>query len=408
MTYYTVFSIVPVLVVVLGILKGLGYLAHLVPAVPVAAPERSLSDNGLLGRATKHILSAANQTLRVESGLVGLAALIYGVARLFKNIENTIDDVAGAQESRPRYYRLLGYLVLLLLPGILAAMLSALIAIGAGLSHLIGTLPHLRIVAGGLAIMAAVWIGLATLYAAAARARIGLSSAAVGGAVAAILLTLVLWAFVRFQIGASHASALQSGFAAGPVLLLWIYSSWYVVLIGAEIAIGHGLDRVLVHGAGGWRLDAAGQRAASVAIMAQVARATQAAPPEAAPVTLNELARTLRLFPRAIQPVCRKLVAGGLLKWTDGAGYRLARDPRDITVASILEELARDRTVDRTLDGARTQIEAQLGPRGRAALADGAPTPARPQGGTPTLRDLLLGDGKTEKNVKQIPARSVP
>jgi hypothetical protein len=125
-------------------------------------------------------------------------------------------------------------------------------------------------------------------------------------------------------------------------------------------------------------------------------------------VTLNTLARTLRLFPRAIQPVCRKLVAGGLLKWTDGEGYRLARDPRDITVASILEELARDRTVDRTLDGARTQIEAQLGPRGRAALADGAPATARPQGGTPTLRDLLLGDGKTEKNVKQIPARSVP
>ena len=62
------------------------------------------------------------------------------------------------------------------------------------------------------------------------------------------MLAAVLWAFTRLQIGASHAGALESGMAAIPVFLLWAFSSWLVILIGAQVAVAHELDGILIHG----------------------------------------------------------------------------------------------------------------------------------------------------------------
>ena len=109
----------------------------------------------------------------------------------------------------------------------------------------------------GLALLAT-WFGLTALYATADRAGLYLGSCAVGAAVATLLLVGVLWAFVRFQIGAARAGAVHAGLSAGPVLLLLVYFSWYVTLVGAEVAVGNDVDRTLARGACTWRLDGVG------------------------------------------------------------------------------------------------------------------------------------------------------
>jgi hypothetical protein len=57
---------------------------------------------------------------------------------------------------------------------------------------------------------------------------------------------------------------------------------------GAEIAVGHGIDRVLVHGAWCFRLDAVGEQETGLEIMLRATRAS---------VTVDGLARQLRLAP---------------------------------------------------------------------------------------------------------------
>ena len=49
-----------------------------------------------------------------------------------------------------------------------------------------------------------------------------------------LLLSALFWAFGTFQIGMSRGNAVQFGATAGPVLLLWIDSSWYVLLFQFE------------------------------------------------------------------------------------------------------------------------------------------------------------------------------
>jgi membrane protein len=190
----------------------------------------------------------------------------------------------------------------------------------------------------------------------------------------------VLWVFVRFQIGVAKANRVRSGLAAAPVFLLWLFASWYAVLVGAEIAIGHGLDRLLVHGVRSWWLDADGQQAAGVAIMVRTARAAREGEVS---ISLSTLARELRLFPSVVHPVCRALVARGLLVETALTEYGIGCDPDQVTVGQIVEGLS----CDPLLGQARDEIIDDLNPKGRSALSVIAQARAAPQA-TVTLREL--------------------
>ena len=44
---------------------------------------------------------------------------------------------------------------------------------------------------------------------------------------------------VKAQVGVANYNKLYSGFGAIPIFLVWIYMSWLIVLIGAELAASH-------------------------------------------------------------------------------------------------------------------------------------------------------------------------
>jgi membrane protein len=180
-----------------------------------------------------------------------------------------------------------------------------------------------KVALGAVVALAIISLGLTILYASSARARIAFPSAFVGGVVGALLLPAVLWVFVEFQIGVARAGRVPSGMAAIPVFLLWAFASWYAVLIGAEVAVGHGLDRVLVHGARAFALDAAGMEAAGREVMAALVRGAAAGRP-AAPA--DDLACELRLPPRLIRDVATRLVEAGSVRRDEAGRYALA-DP---------------------------------------------------------------------------------
>jgi membrane protein len=383
LAYYTIFSIVPVLVVVLWALKLSHLIHYLTPEaanVPAPSDEHAerplLNANVLLREAVRAILTAVDRAGAHETGLIGLAVLLYAVFRLVRHVEVALDTIAGARDRPPRYRRMLGYLALLALPPglfVVSGMLRVLANLPIGstvtgwISWLLDTLPPLRSALGiglGLTLLC---LALAIFYASSARARIAFGSAMVGGAVGAVALPVVLWVFARLQIGVSRAGALQSGMAAIPVFLLWAFSSWMVILIGAQVAVAHELDGILLHGARVLQLEPYDEQLAGVQIMVETTRRAlspvdhDAAARAAGAATANELARELRLLPQNVREVARRLQAAGLLRQAESGAYRLACDP------------------DRT--GVRDVVGAILG--GPAEKASGAP--ARPG---PSLHEL--------------------
>jgi membrane protein len=265
LAYYTMFSIVPVLVVMLWILKLLRLIPYLIPAESVAglgSGERlgqpGEGGNDLLREAVRAILESVSRAGHLETGIVGLGAFLYGVGRIIRHAAQALDTIAGARGRPANYRRLLGYLALLALPvalivvsGLVHRLADAPIAgsVAAAARKVIAVVPLLKSalsVGVGVGILC---LALMIFYASAARARIAMQSALVGAVVAALLLPTDLWVFVSFQIGVSRAGALESGMAAVPVFLLWAFSSWWVVLLGAQIAVAHERDTLLVHGA---------------------------------------------------------------------------------------------------------------------------------------------------------------
>jgi hypothetical protein len=219
-------------------------------------------------------------------------------------------------------------------------------------------LPLLTSAAGDLLGLGLLSLALAIFYVSAARARIAFRSAVFGGALAAVALAVVLWVFTRLQIGVARAGALQSGMAAIPVFLLWAYSSWLVILIGAQVAVAHELDDILIHGTSALALDPYGEQVAGLQIMVETTRRALAAPEGGGPdrpdgsATTNELARELRLLPGDVRAVAARLQAAGLLRQADSGVYRLACDPdqtgmRDVVGAIIGGPTDRPPTVTR-------------------------------------------------------------
>ncbi len=359
LTYYTIFSVVPVLVLVIWVVKGL----HLSPRlVGLLGPggDGPLAGDRVLRWGASRLVEAVDQEARTSDGVIGVAGVVYAVARLLRNMEQALSAIPGSGQRRPRYVRLLGYLVLLLLPAGTFVAAAGLAAVHALLdNHVLRSVVQsvrTMIPAGaGLAVLAT-WFGFTALYATADRAGLALRSCAVGAAVATLLFLGVLWAFVRFQIGAARAGSVHAGLSAGPVLLLLVYFSWYVTLLGAEVAVGNDVDRTLAHGAHTWRLDSAGQSWAAVALMAAVARATASndgnpaagASKSRPALGAKDLAREIGVFPQEVDGLCGLLVARGLLVETCPGQFRLNKPAKDIAIGAIVDAVNRDPELDVT------------------------------------------------------------
>ena len=236
-------------------------------------------------RSCANALAAIEKAVRkidlTGGGLVGVGALLYAVARLFAHIEGTVDTIAAARKRPLRVRRLLGYVVLLVMPAVLivgAGVVSTwLIAPLRGVvSSAVGGIATIDMVMGIVIAAAAIALVLAVLYAAAARARVPFASAAIGGAVGACLLLATMWAFATFQIGVSRRDGVTSGIAAVPVLFMWTYTSWLMVLIGAEIAVCHAVGRIVNRGVAVLIPDAATRHIIGALVMAELARAPTA------------------------------------------------------------------------------------------------------------------------------------
>ncbi|MFL5305542.1 MAG: YihY/virulence factor BrkB family protein [Polyangia bacterium] len=351
LTYYTIFSLVPVLVLVIWIVKALHLSPRLVGLLRPGG-EGPLAGNQLLRAGASRIVEAVDRAAQTTDGVIGVAGVLYAAARLLRSMEHALNAIAGSGQRPRRYVRLLGYLFLLLLPAatfIAAAGLAAahVLVDNQVVRHVVQAVRTMIPSGAGLALLAT-WFGLTALYATADRAGLYLGSCAVGAAVATIALVGVLWAFVRFQIGAARTGAVHAGLSAGPVLLMLVYFSWYVTLVGAEVAVGNDVDRTLARGACTWRLDGVGRSWAAVAVMAAVARAT--ATNGGAAAGAKDLAREIRLFPQTVDSLCGLLVARGLLVETVPGQYRLNQLAKDIAVGTIVDAVNRDPTLDVSRD----------------------------------------------------------
>ncbi len=179
-----------------------------------------------------HFISNAGQLTAL--GVVGLG---FTAIMLLLTIEATINLIFRVERERPLSARLFVYWTIMTLgPLLLGASFSlagSLDAIGAwaeqrGIDDLEQTLVALPTVLSSLA--------FAILFYAVPNRPVLMRDALVGGVAAGLLFTFLRWSFTVYIGSAPTYQTLYGALATIPIFLFWMYASWVVILIGAEIA----------------------------------------------------------------------------------------------------------------------------------------------------------------------------
>ncbi|MEM8835793.1 MAG: YhjD/YihY/BrkB family envelope integrity protein [Planctomycetota bacterium] len=414
LTYRTIFSLVPVLVLTLVVLRafygtegikdglnslmdytGLSEIAipasEPVPPVAGAKPQAAAATQSAPNAGTQASALPANNELgewieqfveravmRVESvnatlvTLIFLVVLIYGALSLLIQIESSFNTVCRAKTGRRLTMRLTNYWTLITL-GSLA--LGASITLAATFEEWVNGLPTwMTWAAQPIRFAAAVgltWLLLLFAYTQMPNTRVRLRSAAVGAIIAALLWEGLKSGLAEF-IGSftSGQVAIYGSLALLPLFLLWTYATWLLVLFG--LAVSHTVQTLSLERL---REREAAERATVVdpgmglAILSRVAEGFRAGKPS----ETEDVADAVSLDEYTTEQILEHLARSGFVHRTAGGAddegaFVLAMPPDQIKLDEVLKAMyamtksPSDETGGGLLESIRTrQLEALRG-----------------------------------------------
>lgn len=234
LTFTTTIALVPFFTVVLALFTAFPVFGKLQGAVQ-AWLVQSLVPDAISRQVLGYLTQFAAKASRL--GTVGLGVLLVTALSLVLTIDRTLNGIWRVRRARPLAQRILVYWAVITLgPLLLAASLSVTSYLVSASRGLVAAVPGGWVVVLDALEFLLLAAGLAALYrfvphtpVRAAHAWAGGVFAAVGVEVARALLAVYLGMVPTY-------SAVYGAFATVPILLVWIYVLWLVILLGAVLA----------------------------------------------------------------------------------------------------------------------------------------------------------------------------
>ena len=230
LAYVTLLSIVPLLAVIFYILSAFPMFAELNQII------ENLIYNNLVptsGDAIKEHMSGFIENTKKMS-MMGIGSLIVIALLLISTIDQTINRIWRCTNKRSKINAFTIYWTILSLGPIIVggsiALSSYILSIleeQGGLSfgfHILSYAPFLLS-----------WLAFSGIYTLVPHQRVSLRYALIGGLVAAILFFFGTDLFRLYITNFPSQQIIYGALAVIPILFIWIYFSWLIVLIGAEV-----------------------------------------------------------------------------------------------------------------------------------------------------------------------------
>src|SRR5882762_8950133 len=329
LAYTTLLSLVPLMVFTFAILKGLGAHADLRLLVheffrPVGSAATQLTESVM-----QFVANMRGELL----GFIGLAFLVNTVITTIQKVEGSFNSVWRVGHPRSFGRRFAEYLSVMILGPILLA-----VAIG-----LLGTAEHspfaqrLQAVApfsvildllGQIAPYVIVTAVFTFMYSFIPNTQVQVRAALIGGVTAGIMWALVGKVFTAVIVYSSQLVAVYTGFAIVLTTLIWVYLSWLILLIGAQLAFYVQFPQYLRHGQESFELTGRDREQVALSVMYLIGRDYAAGKTV---WTGRALARELDMPSIALAPVLYCLEEKGLILATEDEYFVPGKD-----IASIL------------------------------------------------------------------------
>ncbi len=337
LTFTTTIALVPFFTVALAVFTAFPMFNQLQGALQ-AWLVQSLIPDTIARQVLGYLTQFAGKASRL--GSAGLAVLFVTALALILTIDRTLNSIWRVRRPRPLAQRVLIYWAVMTLgPLLLGASLSISSYVLSASRGLVGSMPGGVRIGLDIVEFALLSAGLAALYRYVPNTHVRRSHAWAGALFAAVGIELAK-KLVTLYFGMVPTFSMVYGvFATLPILLVWIYVAWVVVLLGAVVAaympslLAGGGRRAGGHG---WQFQLA------LEVLQQLDRARGTA---RRGMSIPELGRALRLDPLQLAPVLEILVS---LDWIgrvnevedeEDTRYILLADPQSTALEPLMRHL---------------------------------------------------------------------
>ena len=333
LTFTTTISLVPLFTVALAIFSAFPMFDTLQRRL-----QRSLVSSLVPESIARPVLMYLNEfaAKAAQMGWTGALVLLFTALTLIFTIDRKLNDIWRVRQPRSVTQRILIYWAVLTLGPLLLTASVAATTYAVGGERALAALPApLRVLVDSVHLLL-VTGSLAALYRYVPNTRVRWDHAVVGGFFAAVGLELAKQVLAFYLKQVPTFSMLYGTFATAPILLVWIYLAWVIVLLGAVVSayLPSLLRGVARRGdSPGWSFQLA------LEILSQLNAARTLEGPRGQ--SLEALSASLRVDALQLEEPVAALVA---LDWLgrldeEGERYVLLIDPSKTALGPLMERL---------------------------------------------------------------------
>ncbi len=338
LTFVTLMSLVPLLAVGFALLKGFGFGQEQLNTL--MEWEASMPEQFQV--FIDSILNIVNTTNFAALGWAGLGFVIFTAVIMLAAMEVSFNRIWGITQMRNPLRQAANYIsVIVLVP----LLIGAASAVEASLKGMVPILPEtIGFVVRNLLRLTSyfmTWLAFLFLYSLLPNTRVRAAPAVVASLVGALFWLIWQKAYISLQMGVGRYNAIYGTFASVPIFLAWLYMSWVIILLGAELAFA-------LQNAATYRVESAADTAnakSKVALaLSIVIRAAEAMSGTGAPFEASAFAHEQRVPIRLLNGMVRLLVRSGLLIETAGKEncFVLLKAPNTVLVREIVDAVVQD------------------------------------------------------------------
>ncbi|MBA3957199.1 MAG: YihY family inner membrane protein [Parachlamydiaceae bacterium] len=344
LTLYTLISIVPFLAVAFGIASGFGFAEYLEKQLSRSFDEQP--------EIVSHAIQFARSLLLNTQGSViagvGLIALLWTNLSMLSNIENALNDIWKVKRPRTWTKRFTDYLAAMIICPLFFVALSSLnvylatrIAETAKENSILEFMsPFLLFLFSLTPILLSIFLFI-VIYLFVPNAQIHIRPRIIAGVLAGIAFQLWQWIYIKFQVEISNYGVVYGTFAALPLFLLWLQTSWLILLAGAEM--GAHIENEMSHTTDGseGNVHWASRKELGLLILQRCIKAYSEGD---SPLSAFQIARELGIPLLTVQQMIDTLEDGGILvevgiRGSSVLGYQPSRDARLFTIKSVCDAI---------------------------------------------------------------------
>ena len=326
LAFTTLLALVPVFATAVAVLSSAPVFA------PVMAQVKAFLLANLAPEVARKIINGYLENFSASAARLtgaGIVAVLVLSVLLMLDIDRSLNAIWRVRRSRPYWLLVAGYVALLVagpvLIGLSVTATTYVMTLSMGLLPAEGPWhPVLyRVVPGAMSALA-----FFLVYVIVPHRRVPWHHALAGSIVAGALFEAAKQLFGVYVRYAHTYSLVYGAFAAVPLFMLWIYLSWLVILLGAEITA----SAAYWHGRLWSGAATPGMRLREAVLVTR--RMLEAG---GAPLAFETLRMDTRLPAHEVEVTLSRLCGAGILRRVGRAQYAFAADPRVATLGELYE-----------------------------------------------------------------------